>query len=96
MLQHFLLHGLDVGAAALVNLGPAAVEVERREGAHAGVDDGVPAVVLVHLTQRKTPHSRKGGITYGSFNNKKSAIDTIRVLVLASISFRRIYKRSSL
>ena len=49
VLLHPLVHVLDGGPAALVDFPPVAVEVECREGPHAGVDDGVAAVVLVHL-----------------------------------------------
>lgn len=49
MLQHFLFHPLYICTAALVYFHAAAVEVERREGINARRENGIAAIVLVHL-----------------------------------------------
>lgn len=53
VLLYPLFDVLDVGPAALIDFTPVAVEVECRERFHARVDDGIAAIVLVHLQIRQ-------------------------------------------
>lgn len=79
MLIHFLLDLCDVRPPALVDLGPAEVEVESRERPHSRGDDSIAAVVLVNLEKKERKKENKavqkvklGSITEGRFDSTES------------------------